>query len=323
MLGTFAMYSGAVREPDANEIALINAGSRLAGIAIDRELAHRRIAHMAHHDSLTGLSNRTLLMKRLDDALARAGAAGHGVTLAFIDIDNLKLINDTLGHSTGDQILSVLAERMSSCVRGSDTVARLGGDEFVILYADHKLCREPIMAKVESLRHSLSEPIEIDGQLRHVTASIGIATYPSDGDTPQKLLMNADAAMYRAKELGRNKCQIFTAEITSAAREKYDLQEGLRRALANQEFSLVYQPQVDLEFRTRLCRRGANPVAAPDAWNGTAFEIHTRCGSLRIDRTDRRLGVTHRLRAGQDMAKSRAAAHRRVRQRLGSPVRRA
>jgi len=247
VLGTFAMYSGTVREPDENEMALISAASRLAGIAIDRELTHRRIAHMAHHDSLTGLPNRTLLMKRLDEAVERAKAAGHGATLAFIDLDNLKLINDTLGHSTGDRLLTVLAERMSACVRGSDTVARLGGDEFVILFADHKPSREPIASKVETLRRSLSEAVEIDGQMRHVTASIGIASFPGDGDTPQKLLMNADAAMYRAKELGRNNCQLFTAEITSAARERYDLQEGLRRALANEEFSLVYQPQVDLE----------------------------------------------------------------------------
>jgi diguanylate cyclase (GGDEF)-like protein/PAS domain S-box-containing protein len=247
VLGTFAMYSGTVREPDENEMALINAASRLAGIAIDREQTHRRIAHMAHHDSLTGLPNRTLLMKRLDEAVERAKAAGQGVTLAFVDLDNLKLINDTLGHSTGDRLLTVLAERMSACVRGSDTVARLGGDEFVILFADHKPAREPLATKVETLRRLLGEPVEIDGHMRHVTASIGIASYPGDGDTPQKLLMNADAAMYRAKELGRNKCQIFTSEITSAARERYDLQEGLRRALANEEFSLVYQPQVDLD----------------------------------------------------------------------------
>ncbi|MFO0992134.1 MAG: GGDEF and EAL domain-containing protein [Hyphomicrobiales bacterium] len=247
VLGTFALYSGTVREPDESEIGLINAASRLAGIAIDRELTHRRIAHMAHHDSLTGLPNRTLLLKRLDDALARAATTGQGVTLAFIDVDNLKLINDTLGHSTGDRLLTVLADRMSGSVRGSDTVSRIGGDEFVILFADHKPSREPIAAKVEALRRSLADPVEIDEQMRHVTASIGIASYPGDGDTAQKLLMNADAAMYRAKELGRNKCQIFTSEITSAARERYDLQEGLRRALANQEFSLVYQPQVDLD----------------------------------------------------------------------------
>lgn len=247
VLGTFAMYSRTAREPGANEISLIHDLSRLAGIAIDRELAQRRIAHMAHHDSLTGLPNRTLLMKRLEQAVARAEAAGQGVTLAFIDLDNLKLINDTLGHSTGDRLLTVLAERMSACVRGSDTVARLGGDEFVILFADHKPAREPLATKVETLRRLLGEPVEIDGHMRHVTASIGIASYPGDGDTPQKLLMNADAAMYRAKELGRNTCQIFTSEITSAARERYDLQEGLRRALANEEFSLVYQPQVDLD----------------------------------------------------------------------------
>jgi diguanylate cyclase (GGDEF)-like protein/PAS domain S-box-containing protein len=247
VLGTFALYSGSVRTPDDNEIGLINTASRLAGIAMDRELAHRRIAHMAHHDSLTGLPNRTLLMTRLDEAVTRAKSMGEGLTLAFVDIDNLKLINDTLGHSTGDRLLTVLAQRMSGAIRGRDTVARIGGDEFVILFADHKLSREPLTTKIETVRRSLADPVEIDGQMREVTASIGIASYPGDGDNPQELLMNADAAMYRAKETGRNKCQIFTSEITSAARERYDLQEGLRRALANQELSLVYQPQVDLD----------------------------------------------------------------------------
>ena len=114
VLGTFAMYSPSVRSPDPAEIALIEASSRLAGVAIDREQVQLRIAHMAHHDSLTGLPNRTLLMQRLDDAVARAKATGSGVTLAFIDLDNLKLINDTLGHSTGDQLLIAFAERMSA-----------------------------------------------------------------------------------------------------------------------------------------------------------------------------------------------------------------
>jgi len=246
VLGTFAIYSRVVRAPGPSEIALIEAASRIAGIAIDREQAQLRIAHMAHHDSLTGLPNRTLLMQRLGSALVRAQSAGTGVTLAFIDLDNLKLINDTLGHSTGDKLLIVLAERMSKSVRSTDTVARLGGDEFVLLFTDHAPSRTAITAKVETLQRALGEPVEIDGEKRQVTASIGLASYPEDGDTPQKLLMNADAAMYRAKELGRNNCQTFTAEITNAAREKYDLQEGLRRALANQEFSLVYQPQVDL-----------------------------------------------------------------------------
>ena len=246
VLGTFAMYSSTVREPTPAEIALIEAASRIAGIAIDREQTQLRIAHMAHHDSLTGLPNRTRLMQRLEEALERAKATGQRVTLAFVDLDNLKLINDTLGHATGDRLLIVLAERMSSCVRGSDTVARLGGDEFVILFADHTPTRSAITAKIEKLQHSLGDPVEIDGHMRQVTASIGVATYPDDGDTPQKLLMNSDAAMYRAKDMGRNNCQLFTSEITNAARERFELQEGLRQALVNQEFTLVFQPQVEL-----------------------------------------------------------------------------
>jgi len=246
VLGTFALYSREVRTPDLLEISLIETASRLAGIAIERQEAQFRIEHMAHHDALTGLPNRSLLLERLEDALDRAKSDGHGVTLAFIDLDNLKLINDTLGHSTGDKVLSVLAERMSECVRGTDTVARLGGDEFVVLFADHTPVRGAMMAKVEALQRTLSEPIFIDGQLRQVTASIGLASFPDDGRDPQTLLMNADSAMYQAKERGRNNCQTFDAQFNIAAQERLALQDGLRQALLREEFTLVYQPQVEL-----------------------------------------------------------------------------
>ena len=252
VLGTFAMYSREVREPDQLEIQLVDMATRIAGIAIERQLAEERIQHMAHHDALTGLPNRTLLMDRLDQAIIAAQRNDQSVTVAFIDLDNFKVINDSLGHGCGDELLKVMADRMVRCVRASDTVVRLGGDEFVILFTNQSAAAGRSAEMVAKLQTRITEPVSIDGHLLQVTCSMGLASYPKDGADASSLLMNADAAMYRAKEMGRNNYQFCTAWLSSKNQEKLALQEGLRNALAREEFVLFYQPQVDLKSQRIL-----------------------------------------------------------------------
>jgi diguanylate cyclase (GGDEF)-like protein/PAS domain S-box-containing protein len=211
----------------------------------ERKLAEDQIHFLAHHDALTGLPNRVLLMDRIAQALLQAERNGSLVTVMFIDLDNFKLVNDSLGHSAGDVLLQTVAERMVGCVRVSDTVTRIGGDEFVILLPDQ---RDPSHSNtvLDKLRQAIGQPIAIEGQLFRVTSSIGLATYPQDGTDGETLLMNADTAMYQAKEKGRDNSQHYTAEMNLDAQERRILQEGLRQAVERKEFALLYQPQFDM-----------------------------------------------------------------------------
>ncbi len=228
---------------DLNEVIGIVGVSR---DVTERKSAEDQIHFLAHHDALTGLPNRTLLMDRLSQALLQAQRNDRRATAIFIDLDNFKMINDSLGHNAGDTLLRIVAERMVECVRATDTVVRLGGDEFVVLLIDQ--ADSPNVALVlDKIRAAISEPIPIEGRLLHVTCSIGLATFPEDGTDAETLLMNADVAMYRAKERGRDNVQFYAAEMNIAAHERRVLQEGLRTGLERNEFALVYQPQVDLQ----------------------------------------------------------------------------
>jgi diguanylate cyclase (GGDEF)-like protein/PAS domain S-box-containing protein len=221
----------------------------LVGICRDvteRKRAEEQIHFMAHHDALTRLPNRATLMDRLGLAITTARRTNGRVTVVFIDLDNFKLVNDSLGHNAGDELLKATAARMVKCVRGSDTVVRLGGDEFVVLLIDQADAPRPVLV-IDRLRAAITEPVPIEGQLFRVTCSIGLATFPGDGDDAETLLMNADIAMYQAKESGRDTFQFYTTEMNEMARERRLLQEGLRAAIANNEFTLLYQPQVDLK----------------------------------------------------------------------------
>ena len=246
VLGTFAMYSTTVREPTEAEMRLADIATRIAGIAIERKLAEDRIRFMANHDALTGLPNRTLLDDRLSQALLYAQRYDRWVTLAFVDLDNFKIVNDSLGHNAGDELLKIVASRMVACVRATDTVVRLGGDEFVILLVDQPKSLEIISATVQKISAGVASPICLEGHDLRVTGSIGIATYPNDGTEAGTLLANADAAMYRAKEIGHDNFQFCTPELNTKVHEKLLLQEELRNAVARCEFVLFYQPQVDL-----------------------------------------------------------------------------
>jgi diguanylate cyclase (GGDEF)-like protein/PAS domain S-box-containing protein len=208
----------------------------------------QRLEHQATHDALTALPNRSLLSDRLRQAVSYAKRYSQIVAVVFIDLDNFKLINDSLGHETGDNLLKAMSERMSENVRGSDTVARLSGDEFVILLRNEK-GEEEVNGAVQRIIRAICRPWRNQGQEIVVTCSAGISLYPRDSDDPSTLLKNADAAMYRAKELGRNQIRFFTAEMSAAVRDRLDLQTRLHRALEQGEFVLYYQPKVDLATR--------------------------------------------------------------------------
>ena len=279
VLGVFAMYSMTVREPTEAETRLIDFTTRIAGIAIERKLAEDQIHFMANHDVLTGLPNRALLEDRLSQALLYAQRYDRWVTVVFIDLDNFKLVNDTLGHNAGDVLLKTVANRMVECVRSTDTVVRLGGDEFVIVLFDQPTNADLISETLQKIRAAIAEPVHLGRHRLRATASIGIANYPKDGTSPDQLLANADAAMYRAKEFGRDNFQFYAPEFNTRAHEKFVLQEELRNALARSEFTLLYQPQVDLRsgdvFAVEALLRWKHPtrgMVAPDTFIPTAEE---------------------------------------------------
>ncbi|MGX4643584.1 bifunctional diguanylate cyclase/phosphodiesterase [Massilia sp. SYSU DXS3249] len=229
----------------------------------ERKQVEERIFHMAHHDELTGLPNRNLMHNRIDQAIQNAERHGKSVALAFIDLDGFKLVNDGLGHKAGDELLKVVSERMGGCLRRSDTLARFGGDEFVVLLPDQNGDEHTLAPLLEKIRVAVTEPVEVAGQVVQVSCSMGVVMYPRDGMDANALLMNADAAMYRAKDLGSNNFQFYTREMNASVEEKLVLLDGLRNAVqatietkaglstaargAVGQFRLLYQPKVDLK----------------------------------------------------------------------------
>ena len=246
-LGALELYSGSVREPTEAETRLVKIATRTAGIAVERKLAEDRIHFLANHDALTGLPNRSLLDDRLSQTILFAQRYDREVVVAFIDLDNFKLVNDSLGHNTGDEVLRRIASRIRVCLRATDTLMRLGGDEFVIVLADQPKGTGSISYLLQKLRTAIADPLLIDGHTLRVTGSIGVANYPHDGTDARTLLANADAAMYRAKQIGRDNFQFYTADFDIKAKERLLLHEELRNAIAHNEFVLFYQPQLDLQ----------------------------------------------------------------------------
>jgi diguanylate cyclase (GGDEF)-like protein/PAS domain S-box-containing protein len=186
----------------------------LVGIARDvtaRKQAEDQVHFLAHHDPLTRLPNRSLLMDRLGQAIRHATRNDRWVSIAFVDLDNFKEINDSLGHSAGDELLKAVAARMVGCVRATDTVARLGGDEFVVVLVDQPESATTISSVVEKVRVTVAEPIRLDDRTLRVTCSIGLAIFPTEGTDSETLLSNADAAMYQAKAAGRDNLKLFAA----------------------------------------------------------------------------------------------------------------
>jgi diguanylate cyclase (GGDEF)-like protein len=208
VLGSFAMYYRETRSPSESEQQLIATATHLAQIAIERYQAHQRMEHMAGHDALTGLPNRMLLEDRLQLAIAHARRDTLALALLFLDLDHFKHVNDALGHHMGDQLLLTVADRLQSCLREGDSVARLGGDEFVVLLPELSDCRDAALV-ADKILHQLAAPFAIEDHQLHIGGSIGISLFPNDGGEPEALLRAADAAMYQAKESGRNQYRFY------------------------------------------------------------------------------------------------------------------
>lgn len=214
----------------------------------ERKQTEERLKYLAHYDSVTGLPNRVLFMDRLSQTLARFPWHSRGAAVAFLDLDRFKPINDTLGHEAGDALLKEVAQRLTNCLRTGDTVGRMGGDEFTIILADlaHP---DDVLGLCQTIIASFSAPFVIGGRELFVTASIGVSVFPVDGQDCDTLLKNADAAMYRAKELGRNNCQLYSPDMNAKALSHLEMQSHLRQALERKQLLLHYQPVVDLQTK--------------------------------------------------------------------------
>jgi diguanylate cyclase (GGDEF)-like protein/PAS domain S-box-containing protein len=211
----------------------------------ERRRVVEQARHQAEHDVLTGLPNRILFMDRLEQALATVARQHREFALMFIDLDHFKLINDTHGHESGDAVLQEVAQRLRRCVRRVDTVSRLGGDEFVVLLADIGGVDQAAHVAA-TIMESVARPVQVAAVSVNLSVSIGIAIGPSDGDDPKTLLRHADVAMYHAKESGRRAFHFFSPEMNSRVLERVQMENRLRRALANGEFELEYQPEIDI-----------------------------------------------------------------------------
>ncbi|MBD3168277.1 MAG: EAL domain-containing protein [candidate division Zixibacteria bacterium] len=211
----------------------------------DLERARKLERHLAYHDTLTNLPNRSLFYDRLNQAISFAKRSNNRVAVLFLDLDGFKRINDSLGHSKGDILLQIFAQRLKSTIRESDTIARLGGDEFTIILENVHSGKDAAMV-AEKILKVLADPISVSGFEVHVSASIGISLYPNDARDIESLVKNADLAMYRAKNRGKNNYQLYNLSMDARASERLEIENSLRRGIENNEFHIHYQPQVHL-----------------------------------------------------------------------------
>jgi diguanylate cyclase (GGDEF)-like protein/PAS domain S-box-containing protein len=264
----FETTSRAVRNPSTKEVDEFISVSR---DITERKIVEEQIEHQAYHDALTGLPNRRLFRDRLTIALAHARRMDTPLAVVFLDLDRFKDVNDSLGHSFGDELLKAIAIRLKTALRQEDSIARMGGDEFTILIANLKTPNDA--AKIaQKILEVVAQPLRIEGTEVFITTSVGIALFPNDGDTAEALLKNADHAMYRAKEAGPNLVQLFTPSMNTRAMERMSLENSLRYAIERGEFSLHYQPVIQVatdkmvgaEALLRWNRPGREPIEPSD-----------------------------------------------------------
>ena len=239
-LNAMGMYVGSNPETNAKFVGTYGVAKDIS----DRKKAEETIYHQAYHDLLTGLPNRLLFKDRLNLAMAQAKRSRQKLAVMFLDLDRFKVVNDSLGHVVGDQLLQSVANRLGKCVREGDTLARLGGDEFTLLLPQ-VVHPEDAANTAKKILSVLGRPFFLAGQDHHFSASIGIAIYPEDGDSVDGLIKNADIAMYHVKDLGRNNYAFFTQVKNTTYSDRLSLESDLRKSVTNNELELYYQPQVN------------------------------------------------------------------------------
>lgn len=245
VLGALGMHYREPHQACAIELKLAEDTARIAGIAIERKRTEAKFNHMAYHDALTGLPNRVLLQDRLNQAIIHGERIKDSGAVLFIDLDQFKQINDTLGHHAGDRLLQEVARRLQNCMRKEDSLGRLGGDEFVLTLMAPADSRSAAQV-AQKIMDALQAPVMLDGLAVKVSCSVGISMYPGDGQSAEVLMRNADIAMYRAKAKGRGNFQYFTPDLNVQVQNRNSIAVNLRQALARGEFSLDYQCQVAL-----------------------------------------------------------------------------
>lgn len=246
VLGAFGMYYNHPALPNEGELIDLKSAARLAGIVMEREQNQKRIHEMAYYDSLTGLASRTLFHQTIEETLKQSRRHKDRFGLLYIDLDNFKGVNDTLGHDAGDLLLHCIAQRLKSVSREIDLAGRLGGDEFCILVkgVDNDYSTAHVAQRCLDV---ISEPIELSGRKFTPGCSIGIAHYPEDGEDQTSLLKAADTSLYCAKENGKNQYAFYKKELTEKANHRFQMEQALWEALDKQQLSVVYQPQVKVE----------------------------------------------------------------------------
>jgi diguanylate cyclase (GGDEF)-like protein len=258
----------------ADQIAQAEAELRAHQAELERHVAERtqQLHHLAHHDPLTQLPNRRHLAARLAAALTRAAATGQRVALLFVDLDNFKSINDTLGHNFGDRVLQGITERLRVATGARALLARLGGDEFTVLIEDVKSFEE-VEERAAALVATLQQPLLVDGRILSTSASIGASMYPDHATDAEALLRAADVALFRAKELGRNRFAFYRPALYDAAAQRFRLEQSLRRAVEAGDLMLMYQPQVALHTRETIGVEALLRWRKPDGRIATATEF--------------------------------------------------
>jgi diguanylate cyclase (GGDEF)-like protein/PAS domain S-box-containing protein len=244
-LGVMEFYSREMKQPDAALLQMVRAIGSQIGQFIQRKQAEDKLAHLAQFDTVTGLPNRYLFNDRLSQTLVQAKRNDWSIGVLFVDLDRFKAINDTYGHAAGDTLLRQVAARLRACVRAGDTVGRLSGDEFAVALTNLAKAEDAGLV-AQKIVDALAEPFTPDGHQAYVTGSVGIALFPADGEEPDVLVKNADTAMYRAKQIGRNNYQFYLPQMNEWLMERLKRETLLRGALERKEYRLYYQPKVSL-----------------------------------------------------------------------------